>query len=179
MDGHILCFVLTVVVSRQHISTKRTQSSMGGLVIGKPVAVVSKVENSVAFLHLQYQNFFLQRPKSKFGLSLLGTHIGNWNLDQYFQSTDFLVDLMSYMLRCTMLLVKATTRTAFFTLQWCRNTRVVDVARFSPLKIPLTMIYSKIRRPLQTVESPFLKNIDNGSFYPQIGLSVGQIFLYQ
>ena len=116
-DGHILCFVvMTVVVPRQHTSTKRTQSSMGGLVIGKPVAVVSKVENSVAFLHLQYQNFFLQRPKSKFGLSLLGTHIGNWNLDQYFQSTDFLVDLMSYMLRCTMLLVKATTRTAFFTL---------------------------------------------------------------
>ena len=129
---------------------------MGGLVIGKPVAVVSKVENSVAFLHLQYQNFFQQRPKSKFGLSLLGTHIGNCNLDQYFQSTDFLVDLMSYMLRCTMLLVKVTTRTAFFTLQWCRNTRVVDVARFSPLKIPLTMIYSKIRRPLQTVESPFI-----------------------
>ena len=117
-DGHILCFVFLMTVSRQqqHIWTKRTQSSMGGLVIGKPVAVVSKVENSVAFLHLQYQNFFLQRPKSKFGLSLLGTHIGNCNLDQYFQSTDFLVDLMSYMLRCTMLLVKATTRTAFFTL---------------------------------------------------------------
>ena len=44
-DGHMLCFVMTVVVPRQCVSTKRTQSSMGGLVIGKPVAVVIKVEN--------------------------------------------------------------------------------------------------------------------------------------
>ena len=50
-DGHILCFVvMTVVVPRQRESTKRTQSSMGGLITGKTVAVVRKVENSVSSL---------------------------------------------------------------------------------------------------------------------------------
>ena len=40
---------MTVVVPRQRVSTKRTRSSIGGLAIGKPVVVVSKLENSFAF----------------------------------------------------------------------------------------------------------------------------------
>ena len=146
---------MTVVVPRQRVSTKRTQSSIGGLAIGKPVVVVSKLENSVAFLHLQHQKFFLQRPKSKFGLSLLGTQIGIWNLDQYFQSMDFFLSLMAYMLRCIILLVSPSTRTTSFTSRRCRNTSVGDLARSSPQNVPLTLINTKIRRPQQTFESPF------------------------
>ena len=133
---HTLCkkrtvtlFVMAVVVPRQRVSTKRTQSSIRGLAIGKPVVVVSKLENSVAFLHLQHQKFFLQRPKSKFGLSLLGTLIGIWNLDQFFQSMDFFLSLMACMLRCTMLHVLPSTRSTSFTSRRCRNTSVGDLAR--------------------------------------------------
>ena len=133
-----------------------TGPNLGGLAIGKPVVVVSKLENSVAFIHLQHLKFYLQSPKSKFGIYLVGTQIGIWNLDQYFQSMDFFLSLMAYMLRCIMLLVLPSTRTTSFTSRRCRNTSVGDLARSSPLNVPLTLINTKIRRPQQTFESPLI-----------------------
>ena len=70
---------MTVVVLRKRESKKSTQSSIGGLVTGNPVAVASKLENSVAFLHLRplQEELLMQRYKIKFGLSLLRIQIGN------------------------------------------------------------------------------------------------------
>ena len=91
---------MTVVVLSKRKSKKSTQSSIEGLVTGKPVTVVSKLKNSIAFPHLQHHKYFLQKPKSKFGLASWDS---DWELEfgplHNFQSTDLLVSSMSYMLR--------------------------------------------------------------------------------
>ena len=68
---------------------------------------------------------------------------------------------MSYMMRSTMLLTRASTWTASFTTRHCRNTKVVDLARSPLSKASLTMMYYKIRIPSWSVGGPLKVNNKN------------------
>ena len=75
-DRHILCFVMPVVVPRQRVSTKRTQSSIGGLAIGKPDVVVSKLKTKLLSFTFNIKSSFCKGPSPTFP-----SWESNWDLE--------------------------------------------------------------------------------------------------